>query len=168
MSVRVNQFSFKCAQCDVPLILLDYDMKCPNCNYQFTSLPRHETVFKDNAIRTMRHYKEQHKMYRPQAFFVDSLGDSILSSTYEFFDFLEQNKPDDDIKFFDEYISGQNFGDDEYLRKHYRDAIFDVLQIYKNEGFNKYHENKYGVYKKPNKIVTTWRSLKRWFKNVIS
>jgi hypothetical protein len=140
MSIRVNQYEFDCAKCKVHLVLLDYDMKCPNCNHKFTTLPRDKRLFKEHAISTMMYYKEQHNMYRPLGFSIGSRGDMMLSATYDFFDFLEQQNPDDDIKFFDEYIASFKIENkkSEYLRKHYKEAILPVLQIYKNEGFEKY------------------------------
>jgi hypothetical protein len=166
MSIRTNQHQFICAKCEAVLVLLDYDMNCPNCNRKFPNLPRDEKLFKDNAISTMMFYKRDHKMYRPLGFYIGSQGDMMLSVTYKFFDFLEQSKPDDDIKFFDEYISKIKLGDSEYLRKHYRDAIFPILQIYRNEGFEKYLKDKFGI--APRRFFPDWSDITAYIKNLIS
>jgi hypothetical protein len=157
MSIRTNQHCFECKECLAKLVLIAHEMTCPKCSRLISGLPHDETLFYENAISTMSFYKRDHGFYRPLAFYVGSWGDMMLSVTYQFFDFLEQENPADEKEFLDDFIKKLKLDDDsdEYLRKHYHDAISTVLVIYLDPGIEKYLEEKFGP-REPIKRKSSW------------
>jgi hypothetical protein len=142
MSIQIDQVEFYCKQCNALLVLLDYTMKCPKCGRHIKNLPEDETLFIDNAIRTMQHYKKDHGFYRPNGLFIGNFAMQMFSNLYTFFDYLEQKKPTNKTEFLNEYINDLTIEkkEEEYLRQHYRDAFLGVLNVYNNQGFKKYIE----------------------------
>ena len=169
MSICARQLSFTCKKCSAELVLIAYEMTCPKCGRLITNLPHDETLFYENAISTMSYYKKDHGFYRPLGFYVGSMGDMMLSAAYQFFDWLEQEKPADKQAFLDDFIEKIKLGDAsaEYLRKHCKDAISTVLAIYLDPGIKKYLKEKYRA-QNPSKIRLRWAAvfnkLKKSFK----
>ena len=52
MSIRTRQEQFHCGKCKAMLILIAYDMVCPNCNWQFKELSKDEQTPSNDSQRT--------------------------------------------------------------------------------------------------------------------
>jgi hypothetical protein len=144
MAIQEYQCEFFCKQCHAQLVLLDYKMKCPKCGRLIENLPEDETLFIDNAIMSMQYYKNKNGSYRPSGTFVDSFAMIMFFDIYDFFDSLEQKQPADRIDFLNKYIDDFTIvlEEEEYLRQHYKHAFLSVLNVYNDQGFEKYLESK--------------------------
>ena len=98
-------------------------MKCPKCGRHIKNLPEDETLFIDNAIRTMQHYKKDHGFYRPNGLFIGNFAMQMFSNLYTFFDYLEQKKPTNKLEL--ETIHGM--GPARIMK--YGDEILDLINF---------------------------------------
>jgi hypothetical protein len=163
MSIRTRQEQFHCGKCKVMLILIAYDMVCPNCNWQFKELSKDDELFKTNVIGNLRYHKHCNGSYVPGGMYIGSQGDLMMSLAYQFVDLLNKEKPQDRQAFLENSVKEIKLSDkkeDLYLRQHYHDAFKSILDEFDGMEVEEYLEKKYGPEQKPSWSLS--KRFKRW------
>ncbi len=108
-------YSYNCPQCDAHYIPYAVGVVCPRCGNNST-----ETFdYIPQAAQSIAYNLGRYGTYLPPAWWVGSLGDHILHTLFPVFEtFRLQTQPSDFSAFAANYLSGLNWGDQQYLRDH--------------------------------------------------
>jgi hypothetical protein len=118
-------YTHECGTCKAYYIPYDSDVPCPRCG----AVEQERFDYIPQAVTSMQVNKTSGGTYTPGAWWVGSLGDHILSVLFGLFDRYESQQGQMPFELFIENaLEGMTWGDQDYLRPHFRGIALRVRE----------------------------------------
>ena len=165
MSLHPPRKDITCKECDAVFIIFKKDFHCPNCGRLIPNNPKIDLDFIPDTIGAMLYHKKRYGHYRPDGWYIGSMTEHLMSFAFDFFDLIENKKPDNPQKYLEDWVNGIKIQEkkDKYLIKHLKNILLEMLKIYQDPGFKKYMEDKYPEEEKEEIKLTLWDKIKEKF-----
>lgn len=124
MTLHVD-YTHECEQCAALYIPYDADVPCPRCG--LVEIERFDYI--PQAVDSLRFNLESSGSYTPDAWWIGSLGDHVLSLLFMLLDAYELEQPETPFALFiDSALSQMRWGEQDYLQSHIRGIALRIRE----------------------------------------